>query len=155
MTDSTSTITRDGVIGDDSSEAVTIDQATGAELARYPVAGKEEAEAAVAAGRSISGSWWDLGFQGRAQRLRAWQREIAVHGEEAASLIHAENGKPVDDARSEVLATLSHLQFAIDPPSAFWERATSRLPRWHPISIRGSSTTRTAWLVSLVRGTSR
>ena len=114
MPDNTSTVTRDGVTGYDSSEVVTIDQATGAELARYPVAGKAEADAAVAAARSIWGPWWDLGFQGRAQRLRAWHREIAVHGEDAAALIHAENGKPLDDARSEVLATVSHLQFAIE-----------------------------------------
>lgn len=110
----TPTITRDGVVGYDGTVVITVDQATGAELGRYPVAGTEEAIEAVAAARSISGPWWDLGFDGRAARLRAWQREIAVGGEEAAALIHAENGKPLDDARSEVLATVGHLQFAID-----------------------------------------
>ncbi|SDT53406.1 aldehyde dehydrogenase family protein [Actinoplanes derwentensis] len=113
MIETHSAVTRDGVIGHDGSEIVTIDQATGAELAQYPVAGPDEAAAAVAASRSVHGSWWNLGFEGRAQRLRAWQREIARSGEEAAALIHAENGKPTDDARSEVLATLQHLQFAI------------------------------------------
>ncbi|CAM5401276.1 succinate-semialdehyde dehydrogenase (NADP(+)) OS=Streptomyces alboniger OX=132473 GN=CP975_21355 PE=3 SV=1 [Streptomyces alboniger] len=114
MTNNTPTITRDGVIGQDGSEVVTVDQATGAELARYPVAGEEEAATAVAAARSVAVAWWDLGFEGRAERLRAWRREMAVSGEEGAALIHAENGKPTDDARSEVLATLQHLLFAID-----------------------------------------
>jgi succinate-semialdehyde dehydrogenase/glutarate-semialdehyde dehydrogenase len=108
------TVTRDGVVGFDGSEVVTIDQGTGAELARYPVDGSEAAAEAVAAAREVAGAWWDLGFDGRAQRLRAWQREIARAGEEAAALIHAENGKPVDDARSEVLGTIAHLQFVLD-----------------------------------------
>jgi succinate-semialdehyde dehydrogenase/glutarate-semialdehyde dehydrogenase len=114
MTNSTPTVTRDGVVGFDGSEVVTIDQATGAELARYPVDGSEHAAAAVAAARQVAGAWWDLGFDGRAQRLRAWQREIARAGEDVSALIHAENGKPVDDARSEVLGTIGHLQYALD-----------------------------------------
>jgi len=108
------TVTRDGVLGFDGSEVVTIDQASGAVLARYPVAGEGEAIAAVAIARSVSGPWWDLGFDGRAKRLRAWQGEIARGGEEVAALIHAENGKPLDDARSEVLGTIGQLQFALD-----------------------------------------
>ncbi|MEU4488536.1 aldehyde dehydrogenase family protein [Streptomyces purpurascens] len=114
MTDNIPTITRDGVTGYDATEIVTIDQATGTEFARYPVAGKEEAAAAVSAARSVTGAWWDLGFEGRAERLRAWRRQIASSGEEGAALIHAENGKPLDDARVEVLGTLEHLQYAAD-----------------------------------------
>jgi acyl-CoA reductase-like NAD-dependent aldehyde dehydrogenase len=78
------------------------------------VAGPAEAEAAVAVARAAAGPWWDLGFDGRAARLRAWRREIARGGEELAALIHAENGKPVEDGRTEVLAALGHLTFALD-----------------------------------------
>ncbi|MFF1711912.1 hypothetical protein [Streptomyces sp. NPDC058268] len=46
--------------------------------------------------------------------MRAWRRQIALSGEEGAALIHAENGKPLDDARVEVLGTLEHLQYAAD-----------------------------------------
>lgn len=108
------TSTRDGVIGQDGSEVITVDQATGAEFARYPVAGKKEAAAAVADARSVAAAWWDLGFEGRAERLRAWRREIAVSGEEGAALIHTENGKPLDEARVEVLGILEHVQYAIE-----------------------------------------
>lgn len=40
MTNNNPTITRDGVIGQGGSEVVTVHQATGAEFARYPVAGE-------------------------------------------------------------------------------------------------------------------
>ncbi|MEV0219820.1 aldehyde dehydrogenase family protein [Streptomyces sp. NPDC050704] len=114
MTNNPPKITRDGVIGYDGSEVVTVDQATGAEFARYPAAGKEEAAAAVGAARSVSGPWWDLGFEGRAEQLRAWRREMAVSGEEGVALIHAENGKPLDEARVEVLGILEHVQYAVE-----------------------------------------
>lgn len=109
---STSTAsTRDGDLRADDAEVVTVDQATGREFARYATAGPDEAAAAVAAARAAAGAWWDLGFAGRAERLRAWQRDMLAGAEELAALIHAENGKPVDDARTEVLAMMGHLGF--------------------------------------------
>jgi succinate-semialdehyde dehydrogenase / glutarate-semialdehyde dehydrogenase len=106
--------TRDGALDADEAEVVTIDQATGSALARYPVAVAEEARTAVAAARVAAGPWWDLGFAARAEHLRAWRREIAADGEQAAAVIHAENGKPLEDARAEVLAVLEHLRFVLD-----------------------------------------
>jgi acyl-CoA reductase-like NAD-dependent aldehyde dehydrogenase len=105
---------RDGDPDAAATEVVAVDQATGAELARYPVAGQAEAEAAVADARAAAEPWWDLGFDGRAARLRGWRRELARGGEELAALIHAENGKPVEDGRAEVLAALGHLTFVLD-----------------------------------------
>jgi succinate-semialdehyde dehydrogenase/glutarate-semialdehyde dehydrogenase len=107
-------VTRDGELAVTDSEVVTINQATGAEFARYPVAGPREATAAVAAGREAAGPWWELGFAGRAARLRAWRLDIARGGEELAALIYAENGKSLEDGRAEVLAALGHLTFVID-----------------------------------------
>ncbi|MEU6646687.1 aldehyde dehydrogenase family protein [Saccharomonospora sp. NPDC046836] len=107
-------ITRDGDSATTGSEVVTIDQATGEEFARYPVADPARVAAAVASARSVAGAWWDLGFEGRADRLRAWRRDIALGGEELAALIHAENGKSIEDGRAEVLAILGHLSFVLD-----------------------------------------
>jgi succinate-semialdehyde dehydrogenase/glutarate-semialdehyde dehydrogenase len=70
--------------------------------------------AVTRAARASAGPWWDLGFESRAWRVRAWRREIASGGEELAALIHDENGKPTADARAEVLAVPQHLQFALD-----------------------------------------
>ncbi|WP_051798785.1 aldehyde dehydrogenase family protein [Catenuloplanes japonicus] len=107
-------VTRDGDPAAAGAEIVTRDQATGAEFARYPVAGQDDVTRAVETARTAAGPWHALGFDGRADRLRAWRREIARGGEELAALIHAENGKSVEDGRAEVLATLAHLTFVID-----------------------------------------
>jgi succinate-semialdehyde dehydrogenase / glutarate-semialdehyde dehydrogenase len=107
-------VTRDGDSAAAAAEVVTIDQATGTELTRYPVAGPERVAEAVAAARSVADAWRDLGFDGRAVRLGAWRQDIARGGEELAALIHAENGKSVEDGRTEVLAILGHLTFVID-----------------------------------------
>jgi len=41
-------------------------------------------------------------FEGRAERLRAWRREIAVGARRGAASSTPKNGKPLDDARVEV-----------------------------------------------------
>lgn len=40
----------------------------------------------LAGARAAAGPWWELGFDPRARSLRAWRREIAVGGEQAAEL---------------------------------------------------------------------
>jgi len=106
-------VTRDGDAAVADTEVVTLDQATGRELARYPAAGPEQALVAVHRARSQAQSWWDLGFTGRSCRLRTWRDEIAVGAEELVVLIHDENGKSSEDARAEVLAVLGHLAFVL------------------------------------------
>ena len=111
---STNTATgRDGDPARNTDEVVTIDQSTGAELARHPAAGPAEARAAVDAARATAGPWWDLGFAGRAERLHAFRAAVLDGAEEAAALIHAENGKPVEDGRAEVLGLVAHLTFSL------------------------------------------
>jgi succinate-semialdehyde dehydrogenase / glutarate-semialdehyde dehydrogenase len=105
---------RDGTRAADADDVVTIDQATGDELARYPVAGPAEASSAVDAARSAAVAWWDLGFEGRGACLRAWRREIATGAEQLAEVVHGENGKSLEDSRAEVLAILQHLAFVLD-----------------------------------------
>ncbi|MFI7080405.1 aldehyde dehydrogenase family protein [Micromonospora sp. NPDC049903] len=109
-----STATRDGDPDTTGDEVITLDQSTGDELARYRAAGPEQVGAAVQVARTAAGPWWDLGFDGRAVRLRAWRREIARGGEDLAALIHAENGKSLEDGRAEVLSVLGHLTFVLD-----------------------------------------
>ncbi|GAA2047061.1 aldehyde dehydrogenase family protein [Polymorphospora rubra] len=109
-----STAPRDGAPGATGDEVITLDQSTGRELARYRAAGPEQVGTAVQGARTAAGPWWDLGFDGRAVRLRAWRREIARGGEDLAALIRAENGKSLEDGRAEVLSVLGHLTFVLD-----------------------------------------
>ena len=121
-------LTRDGALDSEGTEVVTVDQATGAELARYRVAGAAEARAATAAARASASPWQELSFAERARHLRAWRREIAAGGNKVAALIHAENGKPLEDARAEVLALLEHLRFVIDNAERVLGARTIQVP---------------------------
>jgi succinate-semialdehyde dehydrogenase/glutarate-semialdehyde dehydrogenase len=143
-TTTATTVTRDGPLGTDAVEVVTTDQASGRELARYPVAGPEQAAAATREARAAAGPWWDLGFEGRARHLRAWRDEIARGGEELAALIHDENGKPTEDARTEVLAVLQHLEFALGSA----ERVLGR----HDVPAPPTAANQRAWVEHLPYG---
>jgi succinate-semialdehyde dehydrogenase/glutarate-semialdehyde dehydrogenase len=137
-------VNRDTDLPATADEVVTVDQATGNEWARYAVAGPAEASMAVQTARSAAGPWWNLGFDGRAGRLRAWRREIAAGGEHLAAEIHAENGKSLEDARAEVLAVLQHLEFVL----AHAERVLGR----HEIPAPPNLAHQRAWVEYLPYG---
>ncbi|MFC7303566.1 aldehyde dehydrogenase family protein [Streptomyces monticola] len=86
--------------------------ATGQVVSEHPVHGAEEVAAAVARGRRAAAAWAGLGWSGRKQRLLAWKRSLARRMDELASLVAEETGKPVHDARAEVLLAVVHLDWA-------------------------------------------
>ncbi|MEV6632741.1 aldehyde dehydrogenase family protein [Actinoplanes sp. NPDC051470] len=144
-TDTVSTaVTRDGDPGGTATEVITIDQTTGAEFASYLVAGAAEARQAVDIARANTGPWWEFGFAGRAERLSAWRLDIARGGEELAHLIHAENGKSLEDGRAEVLAALGHLSFVIDN--------AERVLGVHPVEVPPTMSHQDAWVEHLPYG---
>ncbi|MFJ9848221.1 aldehyde dehydrogenase family protein [Streptomyces sp. NPDC101150] len=85
---------------------------TGEPVGDHPVHGPEEVRAAVERARAAARHWAACGWADRRARLLAWKRALARRTEEFASLICAETGKPVRDARAEVLLTLVHLDWA-------------------------------------------
>lgn len=74
--------------------------------------GIEDIRAAVGRGRTAGRSWAALGARERRTALLRWKRALASRADEFAEVIAAETGKPVHDARSEVLLTLVHLDWA-------------------------------------------
>lgn len=50
-------------------------------------------------------------LQERSSILRAWYNEIMAHKEELAQLITAEQGKPLDEARGEVLYAAAYVEW--------------------------------------------
>jgi acyl-CoA reductase-like NAD-dependent aldehyde dehydrogenase len=90
----------------------SLDPASGDVVGTYPMHTADDVNAAVTRARGAAGWWRDLGYQGRGKRLRAWRRLLVRRSDELADLMHRENGKPVDDAVSEVMLAAEHLSWA-------------------------------------------
>jgi acyl-CoA reductase-like NAD-dependent aldehyde dehydrogenase len=90
----------------------TFNPATGEVLATFPVHGRREVDAAVTAGREAAVWWAELGWAGRRIRLLAWKSHLTRYLDRFAQLVHTETGKPLDDARLEVILAILHIDWA-------------------------------------------
>ncbi len=90
----------------------TLNPATGEVLATFPVHGSREVEAAVAQGREAAGWWAGLGWSGRRLRLLAWKSHLTRYMSRLAQLVHDETGKPLDDAKLEIILAIVHIDWA-------------------------------------------
>lgn len=86
--------------------------ATGEPVGEHPVHGAADIAHAVVRGRGAAAVWAGLGWSGRRARLLSWKRSLARRMDELAETVAAETGKPVHDARAEVLLALVHLDWA-------------------------------------------
>lgn len=89
-----------------------IDPRTGEVVGRHLIHDAAAVEAAVREARQAQASWADLGFTGRKRRLDAWRKLLVRRLDELATLICAETGKPLDDARLELVLVVDHLHWA-------------------------------------------
>jgi acyl-CoA reductase-like NAD-dependent aldehyde dehydrogenase len=104
-----------GTHADAASSTTTFDSlspATGERLASYPIADSAEVEAAVTRARAAFAWWESLGFDGRRKHLSAWRASLARRMDELATVVSAETGKPRDDAISEIVLAIDHLDWA-------------------------------------------
>ncbi|WP_051133319.1 aldehyde dehydrogenase family protein [Nocardia paucivorans] len=99
-------------ITDEEAVLTSVDPATGATLATYPIADEEAVRAAVAKARAAAPAWEQLGFDGRRKALLRWSGRLVAKSDEFCELIHAENGKPLDDAFLELMLALEHIAWA-------------------------------------------
>ena len=76
------------------------DPATGEVVGRHPVDDEASVRVAVERARDAATWWGELGFAERKARLLAWKRIIVHRLDELGRLMHAETGKPVDDAHA-------------------------------------------------------
>ncbi|WP_137924254.1 NAD-dependent succinate-semialdehyde dehydrogenase [Cupriavidus sp. 2SB] len=89
----------------DADSALTFDvtnPANGTVLAQVPAAGSAETERAITAAERALTTWRKLPAPDRAAKLRRWHDLMLTHLEDLASLLTAEQGKPLSDARAEV-----------------------------------------------------
>jgi succinate-semialdehyde dehydrogenase / glutarate-semialdehyde dehydrogenase len=87
------------------------DPATGAELAQVANLGRAEAEAAIAAAANALPAWRAKPAKERAAVLLRWQQLLVKHADDLARLMTAEQGKPLAEARGEVVYGASFLDW--------------------------------------------
>ncbi|MDQ3732664.1 MAG: aldehyde dehydrogenase family protein [Actinomycetota bacterium] len=90
----------------------SLNPATGETIDHFPIHTQADVHAAVVAAEPAAAWWVGLGFDGREARLREWARILTTGIAELASLIHLENGKPLVDAKLEVVGVIEHLHWA-------------------------------------------
>ncbi|MFT7723352.1 MAG: NAD-dependent succinate-semialdehyde dehydrogenase [Roseateles sp.] len=97
-------------VGGPASFAVT-DPATGRELAQVPNLGRAEAGEAIAAAQNALAAWRAKPAKERAAVLLRWQQLLVKHADDLARLMTAEQGKPLAEARGEVVYGASFLDW--------------------------------------------
>src|SRR2546430_7277749 len=90
----------------------TVNPATGEVLATFPVHGRREVDAAVAQAHEAAAWWAGLGWSERRIRLLAWKSHLTRYMGRLAQLVHEETGKPVDDAKLEIILAIVHIDWA-------------------------------------------
>lgn len=87
------------------------DPATGALLGHVPDVSAEETRAAIAAAEAAFGPWRRRTHGERAALLEAWFGLMEAHAEDLARILTAEQGKPLAEARGEILYAASFVDW--------------------------------------------
>ncbi|MGQ0572874.1 MAG: aldehyde dehydrogenase family protein [Pseudonocardia sp.] len=90
----------------------SLDPRTGDVVGTHPVQDAEAVAAAVGRATDAALWWHDLGHAQRRHRLERWRTALVHRLEDLAQTIVAETGKPLDDARLELVLTIDHLHWA-------------------------------------------
>ncbi|MCQ4348915.1 NADP-dependent succinate-semialdehyde dehydrogenase [Pseudomonas stutzeri] len=85
--------------------------ATGEKLGSVPNMGRTETQRAIEAARIAQPAWRKLAAKERAARLRQWYELILVNQEDLAQIMTAEQGKPLAEARGEVVYAASFIEW--------------------------------------------
>lgn len=106
------------------------DPATLSAIARVADSNVADAQAAVDAAHAAFAAWRDKSARERAQLLKRWHALILAHREDLARIISGEQGKPLAEARGEVLYGASYVEW-------FAEEATRTHGDIIPEPVRG------------------
>ena len=85
--------------------------ATGEEVAKVPLTDTNGTKAAVAAAERALGPWSKMLAKERSNILRRWYNLMIEHADELALLMTQEQGKPVPEAKGEVMYAASFVEF--------------------------------------------
>ncbi|NNH69672.1 aldehyde dehydrogenase family protein [Nocardia uniformis] len=90
----------------------SVNPATGEVLATYRIDDEDAVQAAVVKARTAAATWGTLSYDERKKHLLRWASKLVEKSDEFCELIHAENGKPRDDAYLELMLALEHITWA-------------------------------------------
>ena len=88
-----------------------LDPSDNAEIARVPDFGADEAHRAIAAANAALPAWRAKTGKERAAVLRRWFDLVIEHADDLAAIMTAEQGKPLAEARGEVIYGASFLEW--------------------------------------------
>jgi succinate-semialdehyde dehydrogenase / glutarate-semialdehyde dehydrogenase len=108
---STSFIAGKWVTADSKATLAVLNPANGASLAEVPLCGAAETRRAVEAAEAAWPAWRALTAKQRAQLLQTWFKLIIENADDLAQLITAEGGKPLAEARGEVIYGASFVEW--------------------------------------------
>ncbi|MFI7002696.1 aldehyde dehydrogenase family protein [Nocardia sp. NPDC050175] len=125
----------------------SVNPATGAVLGTHPIADEAAVLAAVAKARTAAATWGALSYDERKTHLLRWSSQLVKDSDEFCTLIHEENGKPLDDAFLELMLALEHIAWAaknakkvLSPkkvsPGAFMSNFAARVEQ-RPLGVVG------------------
>ncbi len=100
-------------VGADERLSVT-NPANGKEIAAVPVLGEEQTRAAIDAADAAQKAWAAKTAKERARILRWWYELIMEHADDLALIMTTEQGKPLAEARGEVVYGASFVEFAAE-----------------------------------------
>jgi len=103
--------------------------ATGAVLARVPLSGRADLDAAVAAARAALPEWRAVSVIERARRLFALREGLSARHEDLARSVTAEMGKTIGDARAEVARMIEMVEAACAIPTTMQGRVLEDVSR--------------------------
>lgn len=95
----------------DGAQLAVTNPATGLEIGSTPLAGADETRSAIEAAARAFPAWAALSAQERAGRLHALVREIEQNVDELAHLLTLEQGKPLAEARGEILGGAAYIRW--------------------------------------------
>ena len=99
------------VDADDQRTLEVLNPATGERLASVPCCGSAETRRAIESADAAWPAWKALTARRRAQLLQAWNRLILDNADDLAQLITAECGKPLAEAKGEVIYGASFVEW--------------------------------------------
>ncbi|GHE82473.1 NAD-dependent succinate-semialdehyde dehydrogenase [Thalassotalea profundi] len=122
----------------DSGEKITItNPADGSEICQVSSAGKNETRYAITCAKNAMQNWQSLTAKARSVILKRWYALINENLDDLANILTAEQGKPLEEAKGEILYGASYIEwFAEEAKRIYGDVIPSNNPSQRLITIK-------------------